>query len=147
MCVATATNDFPAFQELASKPTQRNSFPITELVFEAMQNNSRMSFAQDQLQFSDEEEDENANNYLPAMKVIDLDDSSERSLCGSMSSLMDQFNMSMNLSDRTCSTRRSPPSAPRSPAAPKRSHRRQRNQAMTSGDFSKVVFSQLDMTL
>jgi hypothetical protein len=113
-----------------------NSLPIPEVVVYANKTTGD-EFGMDEPQ------------SLPTLKVIELDDSSATSLCGSFASALDHFNMpfTSNTQCNVASISRASVTLHRRRNAYRKRTRCQRNKAMTSLDFERLVFSQLDMTL
>jgi uncharacterized protein (DUF2384 family) len=118
--------------------TKMNRFPIQEAV---VYSNKTTEDA-----FTIEE-----NQSLPTLKVIELDDSSATSLCGSFASALDHFHMSFtsnaNAQCSVASISRASVTLHRRRTTYRKRIRCQRNKAMTSLDFERLVFSQLDLTL
>jgi hypothetical protein len=112
--------------------TKMNRFPIQEVVVYSNKTTGN-EFAMDEPQ------------SLPTLKVIELDDSSATSLCGSFASALDHFNMcftsNANAQYSVASISRAPVTLDRRRTTYGKRARCQRNKAMTSLDFERLVFS------
>jgi hypothetical protein len=127
MCKVTLSAIVP---QKPSMKMNKNMFPIQEVVVDRSKTTVE-AFAVDEPQ------------VLPALKVAELDDSSEASLCGSFVSALDHFHMPSTL----CAQSSIGSISRETVILHRKRNRSQRNQAMTSLDFELLVFSQLDMTL